>query len=638
MKRAVHPCFLQDSSLKLVFFGGKGGVGKSTCATATALQLAQEQSQHHFLLVSTDPAHSLEDILCNLVLPDNLEVRELNAAVSLQKFYIQHDSLLKEIAARGTFLDQEDIEGLMDAALPGMDELAAYLEIAEWVKQDRYYRIIIDTAPTGHTLRLLEMPELIHRWLIALDSLLAKHRYMRQRFGGDNRLDHLDRFILGMNDSLKVLQALMLDAQRCRFILVMLAESMSVAESIDLAAALNHKQVSMSDLVVNRLIPESKCPSCDAEHCRQLAALNHAVKQLPDRLFWMLPLLADEPRGKLLYALWSNVALLDEEQLQLTASQHVIPMHVESAVFLPASSLRLLIFAGKGGVGKTTLACATALRMQSEFPQLRILIFSTDPAHSLADCLGIAVQATPTRVLSKTDAQEIDAEANFKKIRLAYRAELEGFLLDALPHLDITFDREVMEHLLDLAPPGLDEIMALTTIMDHLESGEYDMVIVDAAPSGHFLRLLELPDLIRDWLKLFFSLLLKYRNVMRLPHLSAQLVQLSRDLKKIRKLMQSPEQTGLYVVTIPTQLAIEKTNDLVCAFQKLGLALKALFINQITPESSCVLCQAINLREAQQVERLNAIFQHYPQASVYRQAEPSGLNGLMALGSALYRG
>ncbi|MDP1774582.1 MAG: ArsA family ATPase [Methylobacter sp.] len=649
MKLAIYPKFLQESLLKLVFFGGKGGVGKSTCASATALKLAQEQPHHHFLLVSTDPAHSLKNILSDLVLPKNLEVRELNAAASLHEFKMRHDALLKEIADRGTFLDKNDIQGLMDAALPGMDELAAYLEIAEWIQQDIYYRIIIDTAPTGHTLRLLEMPDLIHRWLTALDTLLAKHRYMRKRFGGDNRLDHLDHFLLDMNDSLKAMHSLMTDTGRCCFILVMLAETMSVEESIDLVNALNKQRVFMSDLVVNRLFPKNDCPTCLAERSRQMLALKNALKRLPGHLFWTLPLLAAEPSGKLLYSLWSEVRLLEKNEVMPTAYSYKLPLHVENPIQLPASTLRLLIFAGKGGVGKTTLACATALRLHSEYPQLRILLFSTDPAHSLSDCLGINVQRHPTSVpsttlpsttlrtgLVKIDAQEINAKADFEKIRRDYRAELEGFLQDALPRLDITFDREVMEHLLDLAPPGLDEIMALTTIMNHLDSDRYDTIIVDAAPSGHLLRLLELPELIRDWLKQFFSLLLKYRQIMRLPHLSERLVQLSRELKNLRILLQNIEQTELYAVTIPTHLAIEKTSEMICALQRLGMTAKALFINQITPVSDCALCQAINARESLQLERTHDIFPNQPQAQIYRQIEPTGLSELKALGSALF--
>jgi arsenite-transporting ATPase len=415
-----------------------------------------------------------------------------------------------------------------------------------------------------------------------------------------------------------------------------LAEAMSVEESIDLVMALNKKHVFLFGIIVNQLLPENNCSSCCAERSRQSIALKDVLERLPNPVFWTLPLLTIEPRGKLLCNLWSEVSLLDKNEVIGTKSDYKLPLRVENPMPLPVSTSRLLIFAGKGGVGKTTLACATALRLHQEHPELRILLFSTDPAHSLSDCLQIKVQRQPTLVLATVDAQEISAEADFDKIRRDYRFELETFLQEALPHLDITFDREVMEHLLDLAPPGLDEMMALTSIMEHLESHRYDMIIVDAAPSGHLLRLLELPELIRDWLKLFFSLLLKYRKVMRLPHLSEKLVQFSRELKNLRLLLQNTEQTELYAVTIPTHLAVEKTYDMTCALQQLGIVTKALFINQITPISDCALCQAVVSRETVSLEQTQAILPNHLQARIFRQADPSGLTELTALGAALF--
>ena len=634
----ILPRFLQEGPLKLVFFGGKGGVGKSTCATAAALKLAQDHPEHIFLLVSTDPAHSLQNILSTLEFPKNLEVRELSAVSSLHEFKVRYEASLKEIAERGTFLDQVDIQNLMDTALPGMDELAAYLEIAKWIQEDNYYRIIIDTAPTGHTLRLLNMPDLIHRWLIALDTLLAKHRYMRSHFGGDKHLDHLDVFLLDMNDSLKSMHALMMDKERCNFILVMIAESMVVEESIDLAKALSKQKVFMSDLVVNRLTPESHCRMCIAENNRQKLALRDIHLRLPGHTFWTLPLLVDEPRDKLVGILWSQLGVLDKDLGMPTPvlSGNKLHLHVENPIQLPANSSKLIIFAGKGGVGKTTLACATALRLQNDYPELRILLFSTDPAHSIGDCLGLRVQCSPTKVILKLDAQEINAEADFEKIRMDYREELESFLRDSLPNLDITFDREVLERLLDLAPTGLDEIMALTTIMDHLDSGRYDMIVVDAAPSGHLLRLLELPVLIRDWLRIFFSLLLKYRKIMRFPHLSERLVKLSRELKNLRILLQASEQTGIYAVTIPTHLAFDKTNEMTQALQRLGINIKALIINQMTPASICAFCQAIANHESELLKNAHETFPNLSTALVFRQNDPAGLNELRNLGFALY--
>ena len=639
MNPEMSPDFLQGSLLKLVFFGGKGGVGKTTCAAASALTLAQEYSSQQFLLVSTDPAHSVKNILDDMRLPENLEVCELNAANSLQTFKDKYDSLLKEIAGRGTFFDEEDIHGIMDAALPGMDELAAYFEIAAWVRQGQYDRIIVDTAPTGHTLRLLEMPDLIHRWLVALDTLLAKHRYMRRRFTRNHQLDHLDEFLLSMNDDLTTMQRLLTDTQRCRFVLVLQAESMIVEESSDLIKALDQKLIPHHEIVVNQLQPINDCECCSRERNRQVQALKKAFSSLTNSVFWSLPIVALEPRGNLLYDLWPWVQIVELDVTELTYSETKLqqPFMVVKPLELPPKTLRLIIFAGKGGVGKTTAACATALRMHDDYSDQRVLLFSTDPAHSLSDCLGIPINATPTKVVSNLDAQEINAEANFTDIRCEFSEELDAFLKKALPNVDITFDREAMEHLLDLAPPGLDEIMALTEIMDHIDHGAYDAIIVDAAPIGHFLRLLEMPELIRDWLKLFFNLLLKYRDVMRVPHLSKRLVALSRGLKGLQSLLQNPGKTGVYVVTIPTKLAIDKTIDMVSSLQQVGVPLRGLLMNKITPVSQCIFCQSRSSLEATQIDRAQSVFSDQPQAGICRNTYPSGIHMLRSLGESMYQ-
>ena len=639
MRPALWPEFLQVSSLKLVFFGGKGGVGKTTCATAAALTLAQQQPNQRFLLVSTDPAHSVKNILDNICVPENLEVCELNAANSLQKFKDKHGGLLKQIAERGTFLDQEDIQGMIDAALPGMDELAAYLEIAEWVQQDRYDRVIVDTAPTGHTLRLLEMPDLIHRWLAALDTLLAKHRYMRRRFTQNHQLDHLDEFLLSISDDLTSMQNLLTDTQRCSFVLVLQAESLVVEESINLINALDKKKITHNNIVVNQLRPINDCEFCSYEHARQVRALRKAFASLTNSVFWSLPIADLEPRGVLLYDFWKRVSTveLDVNELIFRETNQHLPFMVVKPLELPRKTLQLIIFAGKGGVGKTTTACATALRMQADYPGQRLLLFSTDPAHSLGDCLGMHIKSVPTKVLANFDAQEVSAEANFGGMRREFIEELDAFLKEALPNLDITFDREVMEHLLDLAPPGLDEIMALTEIVDQIENGIYDTIIIDSAPIGHFLRLLEMPELIRDWLKLFFSMLLKYRDVMRLPYLSERLVALSRGLKSLQSLLQDSEKTGVYIITIPTKLAIEKTIDMVGSLTKMGVPLQGLLMNQITPTNTCGFCNSQSRREAIQIAIARNVFSDQPQAGIFRHADPSGLSVLNMLGCSLYQ-
>ena len=116
--------------------------------------------------------------------------------------------------------------------------------------------------------------------------------------------------------------------------------------------------------------------------------------------------------------------------------------------------------------------------------------------------------------------------------------------------------------MLDLSPPGLDEIIALVRAMEFLEAGRYDIFILDSAPTGHLLRLLELPELIDQWLKTFFGLLLKYKLTFRFPSLSQQLVKISRNLKLLRNLWRDPARAALYAVSILTEMAFQETCDL----------------------------------------------------------------------------
>jgi arsenite-transporting ATPase len=523
--------------------------------------------------------------------------------------------------------------------------------MAVWIEQGRYGCIVVDTAPTGHGLRLLTMPGLVRRWLLALDALLATHRYMRRRFGCDESDDHLDRFLLQLERARVSLLELLGDVRRCRFVPVTLAEHMSLTETGDLLAALEQESVGVTDIIINRFrapslcgdVEGGVCPLCAMERWRQRAVLAPFASEHPDKRFLALPLLPDEPRGGLLATLWARLMLLEHPASEPArfAAATALPVRVDHASPLPPAGLRLLIFAGKGGVGKTTLACATALHLKCRRPGDRILLFSADPAHSLSDALGQLVGPQPRALLPGLDAQEVDAEQAFGAIRALYVDEIGALFQAQSGHADIALDREVMQRLLDLAPPGLDEIMALTAAMEHLEGGRYDLIVLDAAPSGHLLRLLNLPPLIDDWLKLFFGLLLKYRELMRVPRLSARLVDLSRAIKRMRALLSDPHRTRVHLVTVATELGFAETADLTAALAGMSVSAPVLAINQLTPPEpggcACALCSALRRREVRLVREAARRFRRMQRVHVYRQHEPVGFDGLSELGAALYR-
>ena len=633
------PSFLEDSDLRLLFFGGKGGVGKTTCAAAAALRYARRSPQHSFLLVSTDPAHSLADSLGDFHPPDNLKILEFNAQDSLETFKARHRGKFAEIAARGTFLDEEDIRRILDLSLPGLDELMALLEIAGWAETRAYDLIVVDTAPTGHTLRLLTTPELIRNWLKALDALLAKHRFMQQRFRGSYQPDELDEFLLDLAASVKQMEGLLHNPRTCRFVPVMLAEDLVISETVKLLGELQRLHIPVTEVVVNRLYPENSCPLCAEGRRRQRQLLGELFSRgsLAGYTLWGVPLCPEEMRGP------GSGDPLGWGHRGGSRCRRPFPRPLWSCrpgwrprPPAPLPELTFLIFAGKGGVGKTTLACATAVRLAQEFPGKEILLFSTDPAHSLAACLEAPVGPRPVRLGPGLTAMEIDAPGEFAALKRQYQQELEKFLQTAFENFDFPFDRQVMERMLDLSPPGLDEIMALVRAMEFLEQGRYDLFILDSAPTGHLLRLLELPELIDQWLKTFFGLLLKYKLAFRFPDLSQQLVRISRDLKLLRNLWRDPARAALYAVTILTEMAFQETSDLLAVCGRLGVPVPVLFLNLATPAWDCPLCAALNRREALIKDKFQQTFAGH-QTVIYRQSEPRGLKRLGELGQVLYR-
>lgn len=648
VEEEAKPEFLREEGLRLLLFGGKGGVGKTTCAAAAALSLARQRPTRSFLLVSTDPAHSLADCFAGCPPVENLAIRELDPQKSLERFKARHDEHLRTIALRGTFLDAADVTQLLDLSMPGLDEIMALLEIVTWVKEERYACIVVDTAPAGHTLRLLGLPALMRQWLATLDAMLAKHRYMMRLYRGAYRKDAVDLYLEETVADLTNLWALLRAPGRCRFVPVMLAERLSIVITRMMVAELEKLNLPVREMVVNRLLPaQPDCPACAEWTSRQTVAIEELKQAFPRYMLWGLPLFLEEVRGmERLSSVWQQARPLAQakgnaergtwnDELRGFGIQQ---SPVSNPAPLPASSMKLLLFAGKGGVGKTTLACASALRLAEEWGDKEILLFSIDPAHSLAACLGCEIGPEEVRVAPGLTAIELDAQAEYGRLKQDYAEELTGVFerVTGQTGIDLAFDREVMERILDLAPPGLDEILALTRIVDLMDCGRYDLFVLDTAPTGHLLRFLEMPELIEKWLRTFFGLFLKYREVFQLPRISQMMVELSKRVKRFRRVLIDPDQAALVVVTIPTEMAYAETNDLVAACERLGVAVPILFANMVTPPSSCPTCSALRREEEPVLRRYEEAFADRHCTVVFRQRSPQGVERLSGLGRALY--
>lgn len=631
------PDFLTEHAGRLIFFGGKGGVGKTTCAVSAALHVSSHSPTQPILLFSTDPAHSLSDSLAGISVPENLEIMEFDAAHYLEEFKKRNGDKLNEIASRGTLLDEQDVSRFLDLSMPGLDEFFGFLEIARMVEETDYFRIIVDTAPTGHTLRLLSMPELFEKWIEALDTLLAKHRYMKETFQGFYQPDELDEFIAGLDNSVKRLAAVLQDHSLSRFVPVTIAEELGIRETVRLLRDLDSLGIRADETIVNKLVLETDCTAGFSSSGNQLELLNRLQLEFKGRTLWTIPLFPHEIRGNALISFWDRASRLSSFPLRRKGGKTGFPTRpVENPAPAPKGELRLIMFAGKGGVGKTTLASATALRLSAQYPGKKILLLSIDPAHSLSDCLDLPVGPGPVGILPGLSAMEIDPEAEFNELKETYAREVKEFFESILHNVDLAFDREAMEHLLDLSPPGLDELMALTRIMDYLGSNEYGTIVVDTAPTGHLVRLLELPEIVDQWLKAFFELFLKYRNLFRMPRMAEQLVAFSKSLKRLRSILSDGRQASVFAVTIPTEMARSETSDLLAACERSGIAVPVLFVNMVTPPGKSPFCTEINEKESEVIGAIHREFSSQFHTLIYRRSEPRSLNLLKELGNHLY--
>src|SRR5207248_1333641 len=294
---------------------------------------------------------------------------------------------------------------------------------------------------------------------------------------------------------------------------VLLPEELALREAQDGVAALSRMGAQVVEVVVNRLTPAPRgaCALDEArraEEARVLRLVRSAFPRLPLRL---VPALESEPRGL------AALRRLDRARPRAPAGARPAPRspRPHGGGWTPPEGVQLLLFGGKGGVGKTTCAAACALGLARR--GRRVLLLSTDPAHSLGDALDLPVSDEEREIAPGVVARELDADRAFSAERERYRRSVDD-LFDALrggSRFDATFDRAVVQDLIDLAPPGIDELFALLAVTKALQ-GTFDVVVVDTAPTGHALRLLELPGKALGWIHALLEILLKYRRVIGL--------------------------------------------------------------------------------------------------------------------------
>lgn len=249
--------------------------------------------------------------------------------------------------------------------------------------------------------------------------------------------------------------------------------------------------------------------------------------------------------------------------------------------------MRIILVTGKGGVGKTTISAATALR--SADLGYRTLVMSTDPAHSLADAFGCQLGDDPTPVVPNLDAQQIDSQQR-----------LEDSWGDVRDHLTELFDWSGLKGIEaeELTVfPGMDELFSLASVRDHARSDEYDVIIVDCAPTAETLRLLSLPEVMSWYMDKMFPLSRRVARVVRPVLTKVSSMPVADDavfdavarfyerLDGIRELLSDPEITTARLVMNPEKMVIAEARRTYTYLGLFGYGVDSAIVNRVLPES-----------------------------------------------------
>ena len=568
----------------VIFVGGKGGVGKTSISSSLAVALASSlEHDLKVLVVSTDPAHSLGDaldvdlrnvesvngkkkptLLMDPLTNGKLHALEVDPNAALAEF--QSNLQLFDVATLSSSfgmnvppqilqdLGLNELHTIIKNPPPGLDELVALANVLDPKNAEEYDVIIVDTAPTGHTLRMLQLPQFLDGFLQTLLKLREKLKGLvqtLQMFLGaqqqaasssatsqmdvDKALEALESFQQRTSQLRQRLQK----SSATKFVVVSIPTILSVRESQRLMNELTEQGVCVSDLVLNQCVGkvnnadgslsmEEASESMKRYYDRRVAGQQRWISELKDACEDVSA--SEEYKENRGGSNDSNVIVVKE-----------VPFYDVELVGAPAlgfigsmtfgsddrfqrlvgfddddtesNNPKVVICGGKGGVGKTTTSSSLAVTMASAGH--KVAVVSTDPAHSLGDALdvdlrggsliGIPLYGVPPVMAvggsgneGSLQALEIDPSSALKEFRDSIDKLIGKNSNDSGNDSELSSTLNSVAGLIDTLPAGTDEVVALAKVIQLIRRGEFDRVVLDTAPTGHTLRMLTTPSFLAD--------------------------------------------------------------------------------------------------------------------------------------------
>jgi len=312
-------------------------------------------------------------------------------------------------------------------------------------------------------------------------------------------------------------------------------------------------------------------------------------------------------------------------------------------VFRKRRRTSYLFFAGKGGVGKTTIAAATALWFSEN--GRKTLIISTDPAHSLSDSFETRIGGDTIKLSKRLFAVEIDPKKAMSEYKEKFTPKIENIGMLKGMGIDEIFDTAGMT-------PGIDEISAFDKFLQYMKSEDYDVIVFDTAPTGHTLRFLSLPDVLDSWIGKMIKLRVGFSGIINVfrkmlpfgseksePSLGTdEFDRMKERILSARKILSDPARTGYNMVMIPEDMSILESERSLDVLKQYNIPVKTIVVNQLLPENpGCKFCAE---KRSQQQKKLMSISKRFSGLNMIQvplfSKEIRGFSELRGVGEILY--
>lgn len=654
-----------SKDLKWIFVGGKGGVGKTT--TSCSLAVALSKHRRNVLLVSTDPAHNLSDAFSQKFSSeptsvngfDNLDAIEVEPPQQGSSMAIESDMPADLVQMMGGADAASSLLGDVGNAIPGIDEAMAFGTLMKSVREMEYDVVIFDTAPTGHTMRLLGFPQLLEKGLNLFRSLVDRFGPMASTMASSMGMPGMDinqmiSKIEGMQDITKEISATFADEKKCTFVCVCIPEFLSVFETERLVQEVDKFNIRVTNIVVNQIIRaddianEAKAEELYTARMAMQTKYMEQIVELYGEDFHIsaMPLLSEEVRGK--QALNEYSKLMTAESKEYTEGMNGMNDIGEYEGSLrnvtEDPNLKWVFVGGKGGVGKTTTS--SSLGVVLDAMGKKVLLVSTDPAHNLSDAFGqkVASGTDPTKIqgYSSLYALEVDAseeaERFVSKLTTATEDIPQNSASSLLPMDTI---RQLMASV-----PGIDEAVSFSQIVKLARTMEFDTIVFDTAPTGHTLRLLGFPSVADKALSKFDDL--RQRLVPMLSSMTSgdanmsqkiqqaeeQLDSAKEGLKEVTSILNDQQKTTFVCVAIAEFLSVYETERLVQELCVMNINVRNILVNQLMKPKEKNIAGVLRARSRMQRKYLDQIDELYPREDfhiTYMPLLPLEVRGIEAL-------